>query len=53
MKYLMLLLLSGCAVLPPEEVGPYTMIEKTIPSCSQVTVSSHPGTAHWIECQVR
>jgi len=48
------ILLSGCASTQPgENVGPYTMTEYTVPACSQVTVSPHPGKAHWVECQVR
>lgn len=49
----MLLLLSGCAEMTPVDVGPYQMVEYTIPACSKVTVSPQAGPNRWIECQVR
>lgn len=46
--------LAGCAN-PGEyrEVGPYTSVSYTVPSCSQVTVSTRVGSQHWFECEVR
>ena len=49
-----LLITAACAPLPPQEVGPYIAPKlASVPACSQVTVSQRPGTAHWVECDVR
>ena len=48
------LLVAGCASTEPgQNVGPYTPRVASVPACSQVTVSQRPGSAHWVECDVR
>lgn len=48
-----LLIMSGCAPIPPVEVGPYLASKNDVPACSQITVSKRSGAYHWPECQVR